>query len=60
MTCWLHCNNKICAHEFYGKEGDRCDWCNAGSYVLQRLNAPPILQIAEEVFQKLENQRKMN
>lgn len=56
----LHCNNKICAHEFYGEEGDKCDWCSAESYILQRLNPPPILQISEKIFQKMENQRTMN
>ena len=61
----LHCNNKICAHEFYGEEGDKCAWCKEkgkdnGSYILQRLNPPPILQIAADYCEKMENQRTMN
>lgn len=54
----LHCNT--CHHEFQGKEGTKCDWCKADSYILSQVEIPSFTKIAEEFFASEEKRKRLN
>jgi hypothetical protein len=55
---WRHCDH--CHHEFYGQEPSSCDWCGGSSHALEKKKSLPLIALAQEIAEKLQQARQAN